>query len=104
MFTPVLGDFTPRLNTLGFMEGSMHGGVTSMISAGECHTPGRPKDAAGTKALAIVAHKSSENARPGGVKLHGGALILEKGLVEKDFEELAKEGVWLVGEIGTRLS
>lgn len=97
---PVLGDFTPRLNTLGFMEGSMHGGVTSMISAGECHTPGRPKDASGTKALAIVAHKSSQNARPGGVKLHGGAVILEKGLVEKDFEELAKEGVWLVGEIG----
>lgn len=97
---PVLGDFTPRLNTLGFIESSMHGGVTSMISAGECHTPGRPKDAAGTKALAMVAHKSSENVRPGGVKLHGGALILEKGLVEKDFEELAKEGVWLVGEIG----
>jgi enamidase len=97
---PVLGDFTPRLNTLGFIEGSMNGGVTSMISAGECHTPGRPKDAAGTKALAMLAHKSSQNARPGGVKLHGGALILEKGLVEKDFEELAKEGVWLVGEIG----
>lgn len=97
---PVLGDFTPRLNTLGFIESSMHGGVTSMISAGECHTPGRPKDVAGTKALALVAHKSSQNVRPGGVKLHGGAMILEKGLVEKDFEELAKEGVWLVGEIG----
>jgi len=97
---PVLGDFTPRLNTLGFIEGSLHGGVTSMISAGECHTPGRPKDPSGTKSLAIVAHKSSVNARPGGVKLHGGAVILEKGLVEKDFEELAKEGVWLVGEIG----
>ncbi|WP_352419336.1 amidohydrolase family protein [Proteiniborus sp.] len=97
---PVLGDFTPRQNTLGFINGSMHGGVTTMISAGECHTPGRPKDATGTKALAVLAHKSSKNARPGGVKLHGGALILEKGLVEKDFEELAKEGVWLVGEIG----
>lgn len=97
---PVLGDFTPRQNTLGFIEGSLHGGVTTMISAGECHTPGRPKDAAGTKALAILAHKSSQNVKPGKVKLHGGGLILEKGLTETDFEELAKEGVWLVGEIG----
>lgn len=97
---PVIGDFTPRQNTLGFINSSLHGGVTTMISAGEPHTPGRPKDPAGTKALAILGHKSSKNARPGGVKLHGGALILEKGLVEKDFEELAKEGVWLVGEVG----
>lgn len=97
---PVLGDFTPRQNMLGFMESTLHGGVTTMISAGECHTPGRPKDPAGTKALALLAHKSAKNARPGGVKLHGGALILEKGLVESDFEELAKEGVWLVGEVG----
>ncbi|WP_017751393.1 amidohydrolase family protein [Clostridium tyrobutyricum] len=97
---PVLGDFTPRQNTLGYITGALHGGVTTMISAGECHTPGRPKDVEGTKALAVLAHKSSENARPGGVKLHGGALILEKGLEEKDFEELSKQGVWLVGEIG----
>ena len=97
---PVLGDFTPRQNTIGFINSSLHGGVTTMISAGEPHTPGRPKDAAGTKALAILGHKSSKNVRPGGVKLHGGALILEKGLVEEDFEELAKEGVWLVGEVG----
>lgn len=97
---PVLGDFTPRQSTIGFINSSLHGGVTTMISAGEAHTPGRPKDPAGTKALAILGHKSSKNARPGGVKLHGGALILEKGLVEKDFEELAKEGVWLVGEVG----
>jgi enamidase len=97
---PVIGDFTPRQNTLGFIDSSLHGGVTTMISAGECHTPGRPKDVAGTKALAVLAHKSFQNVRPGGVKLHGGALILEKGLTEKDFEELAQEGVWIVGEIG----
>lgn len=97
---PVLGDFTPRQKTLDFISSALHGGVTTMISAGECHTPGRPKDPVGTKALAIVAHKSSANERPAGVKLHGGALILEKGLVEADFAELAAAGVWLVGEVG----
>ena len=97
---PVLGDFSPRQKTLDFMDSALHGGVTTMISAGEPHTPGRPKDAAGVKALAILVHKSFENFRPGGLKIHGGAIILEKGLTEDDFAELAQEGVWLVGEIG----
>ncbi len=97
---PVLGDYTPRQKMFDFINSSLHGGVTTMISAGEAHVPGRPKDPAGAKALAILCHKSSSNLRPGGVKLHGGALILEKGLQEEDFAEMAAEGVWLVGEIG----
>jgi len=99
-FHPVFGDFTPRQNQLGFIESSLHGGVTTMVSAGEVHLPGRPRDVAGTKALAILAAKSWANLRPGGVKVFGGGLILEKGLQEEDFEELAKEGVTHVGEIG----
>lgn len=97
---PVLGDFTPRQKTLDYLDSALHGGVTTMISAGEPHTPGRPKDPAGVKALAVLAHKSFNNLRPGGLKIHGGALILERGLTEQDFAELAGEGVWLVGEIG----
>jgi len=97
---PVLGDFTPRQRMLDFIESSLHGGVTTLISAGEVHLPGRPKDVAGTKALAILASKSFTSARPAGVKVLGGSLILEPGLQEKDFEELAKEGVRVVGEIG----
>jgi enamidase len=97
---PVLGDFTPRQKMLDFIESSLHGGVTTLISAGEVHLAGRPKDVAGTKALAILASKSFAGARPAGVKVLGGGLILEPGLQEKDFEELAKEGVKVVGEIG----
>ena len=97
---PVLGDFTPRQKMLDFIESSLHGGVTTMISAGEVHLPGRPKDVAGTKALAILAAKSFAAARPAGVKVLGGSIILEPGLQEKDFEELAKEGVRVVAEIG----
>ncbi|MCX8109783.1 MAG: amidohydrolase family protein [Syntrophorhabdaceae bacterium] len=97
---PVFGDFTPRQNQLGFIDSSLHGGVTAMISAGEVHLPGRPTDPKGTKALAILAQKSFARLRPAGVKVYGGALILEKGLVEEDFKELSEDGVWLVGEIG----
>jgi enamidase len=96
----VLGDYTPRQKQTGFLEREVHGGVTTFISAGEVHLPGRPKDPVGTKALAILAAKSFANFRPGGGKVIGGALILEKGLVKADFEELAKEGVRTVGEIG----
>lgn len=89
-----------RQKTFGFIESAKNGGVTTMISAGECHIPGHPKgDPVYTKAQAIVGHKCFAKG-VSGVKVEGGGLILEKGLVEKDFEDLAKEGVWVVGEIG----
>lgn len=97
---PVIGDYTPRQNQANYLEGFLHGGVTSAVSAGEVHTPGRPRDAAGTKALAVLAHKAFAAYRPGGLKVHAGALLLEPGLVEDDFAELASHGVHLVGEIG----
>jgi len=97
---PVIGDYTPRQSQVGFIESCLHGGVTTMISAGEPHTPGRPKDPAGVKALTILAHKSFTNLRPSGVKVRAGAVMLEPGLVESDFAEMASEGVHLVAEIG----
>lgn len=95
-----LGDYTPRQQTINFIDSALHGGVTSCISAGECHVPGRPKDPAGVKAMAIFLHKSFANARPSGVKVHGGAVILEPGLTEADFVEMAQAGCWIVGEVG----
>ena len=95
-----VGDYAHRQFADNFITGELNGGVTTIISAGECHYPGRPKDPAGTKALAILAHKAFANARPGGVKVHGGSVILEKGLVEEDFKEMAEQGVWTVGEVG----
>jgi enamidase len=96
----VLGDFTPRQLTINFLESTLHGGVTTAISAGEVHLPGRPKDPAGVKALAILAAKSFQAYRPGGMKVIGGAVILEKGLSENDFIEMAQQGVKVVGEVG----
>ena len=89
------GDYTPRQKTVGFLESYTHGGVTTCISASEVHVPGRPRDPAGVKALAIAARKSFESYRPGGMRVHAGSIILEPGLVDADFAELAKHGVWL---------
>jgi enamidase len=91
----VFGDWTPRQNTLGWIESYMQGGVTRMMSASEVHLPGRPSDPTGVKALAIAAQRAYATYRPGGVKVHAGSVILEPGLVPDDFAELARAGVWL---------
>jgi len=97
---PVAGDWTPRQSQLNWIESSLNGGVTTMISAGEVHYPGRPKDIVGLKALAIVAQRAFDAFRPGGVKVLAGAPVIEKGMVESDFKELAEAGVGLLGEVG----
>ncbi len=89
------GDYTPRQKTVGFLESYVHGGITTAISASEVHVPGRPKDPAGVKALAVAARKSFDAFRPGGMKVHAGAVILEPGLTEQDLKDLNADGVWL---------
>ncbi|QBK04260.1 Enamidase [Hylemonella gracilis] len=97
---PVFGDWTPRQNQIGWIDSTMNGGVTTMISAGEVHLPGRPKDIVGLKALAITAQRAFDNFRPGGVKVIAGAPVIEKGMTEQDFKDLADAGVKLLGEVG----
>ena len=97
---PVAGDWTPRQNQLGWIDSSLNGGVTTMISAGEVHTPGRPRDVVGLKALAISAQRMFAGFRPGGVKVHAGAPCIEPEMTEEDFKELAQAGVKLLGEVG----
>jgi enamidase len=97
---PVCGDWTPRQNQLGWIDSYLHGGVTTMISAGEVHTPGRPRDVVGLKAMAIFAQRAFQSFRPGGVKIYAGAPVLEHGMLESDFAELAAAGVTILGEVG----
>jgi enamidase len=97
---PVAGDWTPRQLQVNWIDSCLHGGVTTMISAGEVHMPGRPKDIVGVKALAIATQRMFEAFRPSGVKVHGGAPVIEMGMEESDFAELAKAGVRYLGEVG----
>lgn len=97
---PVVGDYTPRQQQLHWIDSTLHGGVTTMISAGEVHMPGRPKDIIGLKAMAIAAQRWYENFRPSGVKVHAGAPVIEHGMEEQDFKDLADAGVKYLGEVG----
>src|SRR5699024_7862835 len=87
------GDFTPRQQTIGFLESYTHGGVTRAISASEVHVPGRPTDPEGVKALAVAAQRAFQNFRPGGMAVHAGSVILEPGLTFEDFVYLREQGV-----------
>jgi len=89
------GDYTPRQRTVGYLESYLHGGTTTAITASEVHVPGRPKDPAGVKALALAARACFLDYRPGGMRVHAGSIILEPGLTEADLEDLVARGLWL---------
>jgi enamidase len=90
----VLGDYTPRQKTVDFLDSYVHGGITSVVSAGEgVHAPGRPHDPVAAKALAIAAAKCFAGFRPNGMKVVAGSVILEPGLGDDDFAEMARHGV-----------
>jgi enamidase len=97
---PVFGDWTPRQNQLGWIEMGVNGGVTQLVSAGEVHLPGRPKDAEGVKALAIVAQRCFRNFRPAGAKVIAGAPVPELDFGRDVYEALKASGIRHIGEIG----
>src|ERR1700756_1673011 len=91
---PVAGDWTPRQNQISWIDSYLHGGVTTIISAGGGDTPRRP---AGVKLLGEVglggvkdgptARKMVGWARKYGIQstIHtGGPSIPGSGLIDKD--------------------
>lgn len=97
---PSIGDWSPTFKAVGYWGGLLYSGTTTAISQGEYPVQGRPRDPSGIKALALLAKKTFDNFRPGGVKVYGGALILDPAFSEKDFKELRDEGIWLTAEVG----
>ncbi|WP_206476734.1 amidohydrolase [Microbacterium sp. KRD172] len=91
----VLGDYTPRQKTVDFLASYVHGGITSVVSPGEIHAPGRPSTASGVKALAIAAKECFDNFHPNGMTVHAGAVVLEPTLQKQDFADLQAAGVHL---------
>ncbi|WP_417587340.1 amidohydrolase family protein [Pararhodobacter oceanensis] len=97
---PVFGDWTPRQNQLGWIEMNVNGAVTSFLSAGEVHLPGRPKDAEGVRALAMVAQRCFQNFRPIGAKVIAGAPVPELDFDREFYASLKAAGIARIGEIG----
>ena len=98
-----LDDYAPQRGAVGCYADALYYGTTSMVSEGE-QGPGWPRfydDPIGCKAAAILSKRVFDHFRPGGgLKFHGGALVLVHGLTEQDFKEMHDAGVWLIAEIG----
>ncbi|MEV0049898.1 amidohydrolase family protein [Saccharopolyspora shandongensis] len=93
---PTVGEWTPAQNSTGWVRNYLHGGTTSMVSAGELHIPGLPFEELTPRlvvGLARLARRTIGAYRPSGVKVHAGTLLLVPGLTEHDFDELAEDGI-----------
>jgi imidazolonepropionase-like amidohydrolase len=95
---PVFGEWTPTQDAIGWIGNYLHGGTTTMVSAGELHTPGLDYGNLTPDlvvALAEVTRATTGRVRWSGVKLHAGTVLLVPGMVEQHFDRLAKAGVVL---------
>ena len=92
---PVLGEWTPVQDTIGWIGSYLHGGTTTMVSAGELHTPGLDYNNLTpdlVTALAEVNCLTTGNERWSGAKLHAGCVLLVPGMREAHFDRIAEVG------------
>lgn len=92
---PVMGEWTPTQNAIGWVGNYLHGGTTTMVSAGELHAPGLDYNNLTPElvtSLAEVTRQTTGRIRWSNVKLHAGTVLLVPGMTEVHFDRLAKVG------------
>jgi len=97
---PVLGDWTPRQGAMSWIDPYVRSGVTGLMSVGAPHTPGKPSNAVGMRALATLTKQTFDNARPAKMKVYAGAYMLHKDASPEDFKMFVDMGCHVTGEIG----
>ncbi|WP_324649433.1 amidohydrolase family protein [Georgenia sp. H159] len=93
---PTFGEWTPAQNATGWIHNYLHGGTTTMVSAGELHIPGLDFTALTPElvvSIATVSRHTTARMRPSGVKAVAGTVLLVPGMTEEHFDRLAAEGV-----------
>ena len=96
---PTMGDYGTKQQAVGYLQQMVHGAVTRVMSAGEVHVPGRT-DADSAFAIAHAAHCSYSKYRPLGMKVHGGAMLLEKDTQISHIDKAYDAGMRIIGEVG----
>jgi enamidase len=92
---PVVGEWTPTQNASGWVSNYLHGGSTTLVSAGELHMPGLDPATLTPEivtSLAVTTASMSRGNYYSGVKLHSGCALMVPGLQESHFERLAQAG------------
>jgi enamidase len=93
---PTFGEWTPAQNSIGWVHNYLHGGTTTMVSAGELHVPGLPFDELEPRlvlSLALVSRATTGRVRPSGVKAYCGTVLLVPGLKEDDFDLMVERDI-----------
>jgi enamidase len=93
---PTVGDWTPAQNSVGWIRNYLHGGVTSMVSAGELHVPGLPFDQLTPElvfGLACLSRATLSANRGYGPRVEAGTLLLVPGMSESMFDRMAEAGL-----------
>lgn len=92
---PTFGEWTPAQNAIGWVRNYLHGGTTSMVSAGELHVPGldfmnlTPEI---VTSLALTSLATTGRQPVAGVKVTAGTVLLVPGMTEEHFDRLADAG------------
>jgi enamidase len=92
---PTFGEWTPAQNSIGWVHNYLHGGTTTMVSAGELHVPGLAFDELTPElvtSLAVTSRHTTGRVRPSGVKAHCGTVLLTPGMTESHFDRLVEQG------------
>ncbi len=93
---PTFGEWTPAQDAVGWIHNYLHGGTTSMVSAGELHIPGLAFDALTPElvlSIAITSKHTTGRMRPSGVKVNAGTVLLVPGMTEEHFDRAHREGI-----------
>jgi enamidase len=92
---PVCAEWTPTQNATGWIGNYVHGGTTTLISAGEVHFPGLDPTKLSPElvtSLAIVMAQTTGRVRWSGAKLIAGTVILVPGMKAEHFDRIAAHG------------
>lgn len=93
---PTIGEWTPAQNAQGWVSNYVHGGTTTLVSAGELHLPGLAFEELSprtVKSIAFTSRDVTARLRPTGAHLHAGTTMLVTGMTEHDFDEMAEAGI-----------
>ena len=97
---PPLANYLPSFKAFDWVDNYAGAGITSMVSTGSFAFPGSAGDIVSAKAQAIFGKYMWDHYHPSFVKIHDSCVMLQKGMVEEDFAELARAGINVIGEIG----
>ena len=97
---PPLANYLPAYKAYDWVDNYAGAGITSMVSTGSFAFPGAAADVSSAKAQAIFGKYMWDHYHPSFVKVHDESVMLQQGMTEADFAELAAAGIHIIGEIG----